>query len=183
MYLQGLGLGYFASLVTPSHVSKPSQKLCQRRQKCATVLGASELTTKYFFQKYAPVDLIEVLKLSWQAVSLGGGLPSGRQGADTLWDKGRIFPCISCSSLRGRKKHGSFKHQLTECPAQLIYQLVPQPVASSNGSTPFNDRPIFVDAGRYPWSSGSSPDFQVCSQGSGELDALPHSLRKPSINI
>lgn len=56
----------------PSHVSKPSQKLCQRRKKFATVLAASELTTKYFFEKYALVDLVEVLKPSWDAVSLGG---------------------------------------------------------------------------------------------------------------
>lgn len=62
-------------VVTPSHVSKTAQKLCQRRQEFATVLDASELTTEYFFQKYALVDLIEALNLSWEAVSLGGFCP------------------------------------------------------------------------------------------------------------
>ena len=120
----------------------------------AIVLDTSELRTKYFFQKYALVDLVWVFKLSWDIFSVGD-VYGGRRAAVTLWDKGRFFYCTIFKRLKGRMESlpGSLRNQLGRCSVHLTYRLDPQPFASSSVTDLF----LWVDVWKCPWGSGTRP--------------------------
>lgn len=64
--------------------------MLSKEDNFATALGASEIATKLFFQKYALTSLVEMFKLSWDVVSVGAFAwwqADGRQGAEPLWGK------------------------------------------------------------------------------------------------
>lgn len=113
----------------------------------AIVLDTSELRTKYFFQKYALVDLVRVFKLSWDVFSVGD-VYGGRRAAVTLWDKGRFFYCTIFKRLKGRMQSlpGSLRNQLGRCSVHLTYRLDPQPFASNSVTDLF----LWVDVWKCP---------------------------------
>ena len=65
--------------------------MVSKENNFATALGASEITTKLFFQKYALMGLVEKFKLSWDVFSVGAFAwqeAGGRRDAEPLWGKG-----------------------------------------------------------------------------------------------